>query len=300
MSSHPAAYYLFEETFRAEAARYLEYSFGVSAQRYGTMLSGAGPDFLERVGRFARDTGFSAAWARSQARLSDALAPASYFFKVDWLACEPDAVTLYHRFERGLGDEALASALADTWGGPHPNELAWTLGEASPCIVAQREMAAGDKSTAVYYRLFQRRQAFLGSNLGALLDRLALPEELGAEVGKTLEPLLGFAFPPMMGIDSQPVALKFDVAGVPLAHALRFILRLGACPKRAAELGNTGRSLGLETLNYVGTKFGAGGLEGWKLYMPIRALERLRQPWPRLAVAGGTQLPRTPLEMLPW
>jgi hypothetical protein len=295
---------IFHALFRAEISEYLEYSFAEDAERYGTMISGAGSSFMERVCGFGRATILHGPCLRSLDGLSKALVPASYFFKVDWLGAGVEQLTLYCRFDGTLQPEALRRALAQSqpfaWNTAEPHALARVLGEASPVIIALRVHASGQARMASYFRIRRPREEFLEGELPPLLDLLSLRCSMAAEIRTTLASLIGFWFPPMIGIDSpEPggsATLKIDVAGVCLSEAVAFLKSLGAGADRVSRLGRVGRGLGLEVLNYVGSKFTASGQSAWKLYMPVHSRRSVLTPGPKLRILEAHQ-PPMPMQM---
>lgn len=307
MNAAVTAQPIFHALFRAEISEYLEYSFAEDAERYGTMISGAGSSFMERVCRFARATIRPGPYLGSLEGLSKALVPASYFFKVDWLGACFEQLTLYCRLDGTLPPESLRQGLARAepfaWNTAEPHELARVLGEASPVIIALRVHASGRVRMASYFRIRRPREEFLEVELPPLLELLGLRSSLVAEIRTTLASLVGFWFPPMIGIDSpEPggtATLKIDVAGVCLSEAVAFLRRLGAGAERVSRLSSVGRGLGLEVLNYVGSKYTVSGLSAWKLYMPVHSRQSVLAPGPKLRILEAGQ-PPMPAGMLKW
>jgi hypothetical protein len=288
----------FARLFGADAARAVEYSFGADADRYGTMLTGSGPEFLTRVRQFGESMEFALRWSGAIRRVVAQVQPQGFFFKVDWRNECIERLTLYCRFERAVDEAILRSALAAAaplaWEGPQPNSIGRLLGESSPRIIGLRVDSKGRYSTALYFRIRVPRSQFMCDQLPPLLSQLSMPESVATQIDRSLASLLGSAYPPMLGIDTphgqESAILKLDVAGVFLAEALAFVSRMGAPEVRVRELGCVGRALRLELLNYVGTKFGPRGYVGWKLYMPIRPQASAWTFGPALRLAESNEL----------
>lgn len=273
---------LFASIFGADATRQVEFSFSPLAGVYGTGIPGAGPEFWSRVRHFARPFTFARSWVQAVDRLLLRLQPPSFFFKVDWGDERALRITIYFRFEAPADELDLRAALADAsplaWNGPSPHRLGRCLGEPAPFIVGFRTGLDGHQ-VAMYYRVRAPREHVITEGLPALARELSLPATVPETVRATLAGVVGFGAPSIVGVDSprdgELAELKLDVAGVTIADALYWIRRHGADAKRVHTLAATARRLRIEVLSYCGAKVGAGGMLGWKLYMPVRPIGRV-------------------------
>jgi hypothetical protein len=273
---------LFASSFGADAARQVEFSFSAAATVFGTGIPGRSREFWEQVRRFAGPFEFARSWVKAVDRLLVRLAPPAFFFKVDWSEGKALRITIYFRFEKPVSEAELIGAMGDAsplvWDGPSPHILARSLGEAGPFIVGFRTGLDGHQ-VAMYYRVRAAREQFLVEQLPAIVGELSLPNTVPGKVRDVLKGVIGFGAPSILGVNSRRESegpeLKLDVAGVTLADALLWIGQQGADIQRVRALATIARRMRIEVLSYCGAKIGSEGLLGWKLYMPVRPMDRV-------------------------
>jgi hypothetical protein len=268
--------------FAADLARMVEFSFGALPTVHGTGIPGFGREFWERARRFASQFPFARPWAESIDRLLIQLQPPNLFFKVDWGQQCALRITIYFRFAAPLAEFTLGRALAHAaplvWNGPSPYRLAGYVGEPAPFIVGFRTGLDGHL-VAMYYRVRAPREHVFCQSLPAFVRELSLPTTVPETVRATLAGMIGLGTPSILGVnsasDDRLAELKLDVAGVTIADALAWIGRHGADTSRVHSLAATARRLRVEMLSYCGARVGADGMQGWKLYMPVRPTGRV-------------------------
>jgi hypothetical protein len=271
----------FQQVFRAELFREVEFSLGSAAGQTGTMIAGR-ESFPPSLDRFLAALGYAGDWWREVQAVIAEVRPLSYLFRTDWSSTSAAAVTLYCEIPRYFNIEPFAQALDGTrwlrWAGPHPQQLADILRD-RPSGVGFRVDAAWQAGAALYFRVPMGLGLFQGDPLSRLADACGIPErrvpELRADLF-SLYPAQGNLG--VVGIDGagpdRPAALKFDPAHVSLDHALGFLAGKGVPAGHLAALRRYARELGKDRLSYLGAKYGPAGFAGWRCYWCVHPVRK--------------------------
>jgi hypothetical protein len=290
----------FVEAFRNGLAR-VEFSFGSDPRRYGVMLRGVGPQFLQQLETFVRDIGWGDHWLGRINYVARMLAPEAFLLKVDWNDGSAEALKLYfYQCPPGALLARLPVALSqlggNAWGGPAPMALARAVGE-EPYGIGVRGEPGGRVKAAVYFRPRSSMKVFLNHVLVPLVEACDLPDDLprsiAADLANLYADVAAGSLGDMLGVyrddRTGAMGLEFYPAEVVLKRAFPYLEAKGVPRTRLAELERYADNVRRDKFDYLSAEYGPDGFLDWKAYLQAQprnlpADSRLRSMLP----ASGT------------